>query len=157
MRKTWQEPDTFKPYRTLMSLYGPKVFKTCFPAMPMEQRPCRIGRSNPPMAANSGKIWTELHEQGLIHVENSFAQPTWRGLVSPLNLFWFGMWYELNCALKSKSWNGGLPIQCSLRSRRLFLHDGIRMALWWGVGRGRSTAIWNGMRSKIQNRLKDSR
>jgi len=41
---------------TLMSLYGPNFCRTCFPEMPIEHRPCRIGLLKPPMAANSGRM-----------------------------------------------------------------------------------------------------
>ena len=43
-------------YRTLMSLYGPNALRTCFPEIPIVHRPCKIGWSNPPIAANSGRI-----------------------------------------------------------------------------------------------------
>jgi len=78
-----------------------------------------------------------------MHVEYCFVQPTCRGLLSPLNLFRNVEWTELQPGMES--WNDGdLPIQCSLWSRRLLFHDGVRLAFRWSVGWGRSTAIWNG-------------
>jgi hypothetical protein len=43
--------------RTLMSVNGPKVLTICLLEIPMEHKPCRMGLSNPPIAANSGRIW----------------------------------------------------------------------------------------------------
>lgn len=46
-----------------MSLYGPNALRTCFPAIPIVHRPCKIGWSKPPIAANSGRIYIAMKYQ----------------------------------------------------------------------------------------------
>jgi len=95
--------------------------------------PWRIGLSNPPIAANSGKIYkinikkTDLHNVYYL---------TWRGLRSPLKL---RSKFSTTTALINWKWYE--PVKCCLRWLCLLFHNSVRMPLGDWVRSGCGTTV----------------